>query len=95
MKKFAEVELQLKQLQENVEIPETDLLIHPIIKRAVETVSGQYETSPIRSNTGICRQMRRIRGQRSHPSRSNILATLPSSTLFKVMSIYGSSLFKP
>lgn len=36
-KKFAELELSLLHLQQNVEIPETHLVIHPAIQRAVET----------------------------------------------------------
>ncbi len=35
-KKFAELELSLLHLQQNVEIPETNLTIHPVIQRAVE-----------------------------------------------------------
>ncbi|EMD41483.1 dynein heavy chain protein 2 [Gelatoporia subvermispora B] len=35
-KKFAELELSLLHLQQNVEIPETHLVIHPAIQRAVE-----------------------------------------------------------
>lgn len=35
-KKFAELELSLLHLQQNVEIPEIHLTIHPIIQRAVE-----------------------------------------------------------
>ena len=35
-KKFAELELSLLHLQQNVEIPETHLIIHPVILRAVE-----------------------------------------------------------
>ena len=35
-KKFAELELSLLHLQQNVEIPETHLTIHPLIQRAVE-----------------------------------------------------------
>lgn len=37
-KKFAELELSLLLLQQNVEIPETHLVIHPVIQRAVEQV---------------------------------------------------------
>ncbi|KAF9235737.1 dynein heavy chain, N-terminal region 1-domain-containing protein [Melanogaster broomeanus] len=42
-RKFAELELSLLHLQQNVEIPETHLIIHPIIQRAVEQaqISGQ------------------------------------------------------
>lgn len=39
-KKFAELELSLLHLQQNVEIPETHLVIHPVIQRAVEQVLG-------------------------------------------------------
>lgn len=35
-KKFAELELSLLHLQQNVEIPETHLAVHPVIQRAVE-----------------------------------------------------------
>ena len=35
-KKFAELELSLLHLQQNVEIPETHLFIHPTVQRAVE-----------------------------------------------------------
>ncbi|KAG6887387.1 hypothetical protein C0992_012466 [Termitomyces sp. T32_za158] len=35
-KKFAELELALLHLQQNVEIPEVHLVIHPVIQRAVE-----------------------------------------------------------
>lgn len=38
-KKFAELELSLLHLQQNVEIPETHLIIHPVIQRAVKEVS--------------------------------------------------------
>lgn len=36
-KKFAELELSLFHLQQNVEIPETHLIIHPVIQKAVDT----------------------------------------------------------
>ena len=36
--KFAELELRLLHLQQNVEIPATNLVIHPVIQRAVELV---------------------------------------------------------
>jgi hypothetical protein len=35
---FVELELSLLHLQQNVEIPETHLVIHPVIQRAVEQV---------------------------------------------------------
>ena len=41
-KKFAELELSLLHLQQNVEIPETHLIIHPIIHRAVEQVCPAF-----------------------------------------------------
>ena len=37
-KKFAELELSLLHLQQNVEIPDTHLMIHPVIQRTVEQV---------------------------------------------------------
>jgi hypothetical protein len=37
-KKFAELELSLLHLQQNVEIPETHLIIHPVVQKAVEQV---------------------------------------------------------
>ncbi|THH27962.1 hypothetical protein EUX98_g6222 [Antrodiella citrinella] len=40
-KKFAELELSLLHLQQNVEIPETHLTIHPAIQRAVEQARSQ------------------------------------------------------
>lgn len=46
-KKFAELELSLLHLQQNVEIPETHLIIHPAIQRAVEQV-GSSVTSVFR-----------------------------------------------
>jgi hypothetical protein len=39
-KKFAELELSLLHLQQNVEIPETNLIIHPVIQRSVEQVKS-------------------------------------------------------
>ncbi|KAH9983281.1 cytoplasmic dynein heavy chain 1 [Russula compacta] len=39
-KKFAELELSLLHLQQNVEIPETHLIIHPTIQKAVEQARG-------------------------------------------------------
>ena len=41
-KKIAELELSLLHLQQNVEIPETHLIIHPIIQRAVEQVCHHF-----------------------------------------------------
>ncbi|EJD04236.1 cytoplasmic dynein heavy chain 1 [Fomitiporia mediterranea MF3/22] len=40
-KKFAELELSLLHLQQNVEIPETHLIVHPVIQRVVEQAQGQ------------------------------------------------------
>jgi dynein heavy chain 1 len=37
-KKFAELELSLLHLQQNVEIPEINLLIHPVVQRVVDKV---------------------------------------------------------
>ena len=40
--KFAELELSLLHLQPNVEIPETNLIVHPVIQRAVELVGPTF-----------------------------------------------------
>ena len=42
-KKFAELELSLLHLQQNVEIPETHLIIHPVIQRTVEQVIHHFQ----------------------------------------------------
>jgi dynein heavy chain 1 len=39
-KKFAELELSLLHLKQNVEIPEAHLSVHPAIRKAVAQVSG-------------------------------------------------------
>jgi hypothetical protein len=46
-KKFAELELSLLHLQQNVEIPETHLVIHPVIQRAVEQAAAAGTQSNI------------------------------------------------
>ncbi|KIM50786.1 hypothetical protein SCLCIDRAFT_1225109 [Scleroderma citrinum Foug A] len=51
-KKFAELELSLLHLQQNVEIPETHLIIHPVIQRAVE----QAQVSNVRPNISFIPQ---------------------------------------
>ena len=51
-KKFAELELSLLHLQQNVEIPETHLVIHPIIQKAVEQVRNLGQGYDIRLTNG-------------------------------------------
>ena len=41
-KKFAELELSFLHLQLKVEIPETNLVVHPVIQRAVESVGPPF-----------------------------------------------------
>lgn len=41
-KKFAELELSLLHLQQNVEIPETVLGVHPVVMRAIEQVRATH-----------------------------------------------------
>lgn len=48
-KKFAELELSLRHLQQNVEIPETHLIIHPIIQRAVQ----EAQATGVRPNLSL------------------------------------------
>lgn len=52
-KKFAELELSLLHLHQNVEIPEKTLVVHPIVSRAVEQVRGPLLSPP--SSAGIPR----------------------------------------
>lgn len=49
-RKFAELELALIHLQQNVEIPETHLTIHPAISQAVATANSLIP--PQRPNIG-------------------------------------------
>lgn len=46
-KKFAELELSLLHLQQNVEIPDTTLAIHPVVQRAVEKVRLPKRSQPV------------------------------------------------
>ena len=41
-KKFTTLELSLLSLPQNVEIPETNLIVHPVIQRAVELVGSFF-----------------------------------------------------
>jgi hypothetical protein len=57
-KKFAELELSLLHLQQNVEIPETHLIIHPIIQKSVEHVRNRVQALPTtRLTTGLYRHV--------------------------------------
>ena len=40
--KLAELELSLLHLQQNVEVPETNLVVHSVIQRAVELVGPPF-----------------------------------------------------
>jgi hypothetical protein len=82
-KKFAELELSLLHLQQNVEIPETHLAIHPVIQRAVEQVRFhtllQYQThTPARLSQRT--------PSRTYPIFPKSFSAIPhSSTLSMVM----------
>jgi hypothetical protein len=41
-KKFVELELSSLHLQQNLEIPETNLVVHHVIQRAVELVGSPF-----------------------------------------------------
>jgi hypothetical protein len=57
-KKFAELELSLLHLQQNVEIPETHLIIHPTIQKSVEHVRNRVQALPTtRLTTGLYRHV--------------------------------------
>ena len=49
-KKFAELELSLLHLQQNVEIPDIQLVIHPLIQKAVEKVRNALLSFSSRTN---------------------------------------------
>lgn len=54
-KKFAELELSLLHLQQNVEIPDTTLAIHPFVLRAVEKVRECGSCLPVYAqNITVC-----------------------------------------
>lgn len=44
-KKLAELELSLLHLQQNIEIPELFLTLHPIIQKAIDQVSSPWAFS--------------------------------------------------
>ena len=41
-KKFAKLVLSLLHLQQNVEMPQTNLVVHPVLQQAVELVSSPF-----------------------------------------------------
>jgi len=44
-KKIVELEVSLLHLQQNVDIPETHLIIHPVVQRAVEQVRRVFSSA--------------------------------------------------
>jgi len=74
-KKFAELELSLLHLQQNVEIPETHLVIHPVIQRAVEQVHHPYVSLSI--GIDVNRHEHPARVQISRISHQNNLTIAP------------------
>ena len=72
-KKFAELELSLLHLQQNVEIPETHLIIHPVIQRTVEQVIHCFYFSLVFTlfNSGFARHKRQGRDRISRKSLPN------------------------
>ena len=72
-KKFAELELSLLHLQQNVEIPETHLIIHPVIQRTVEQVIHRFYSFLVFTlfNLGFARHKRLGRVRISRKSLPN------------------------
>ena len=76
-KKFAELELSLLHLQQNVEIPETHLIIHPLIQRAVSQVSIRNIRKRLQAHPVFQAQQQGVR-----PSLSNIPPNLLNDSSF-------------
>ena len=93
-KKLAELELSLLHLQQNVEITETHLIIHPVIQRTVEQVIHRFGLLHLLLfNSGFARHKQLGHDQISHKFPPNCLTTAHFLTPFMVMSMRGSSLF--
>lgn len=78
-KKFAELELSLLHLQQNVEIPETHLIIHPVIQRAISQVSN---SRPERIKVLQSRALFQAQQQGVRPSINNIPPNLLNDSSF-------------
>src|SRR5580658_488528 len=91
-KNFAELELSLLHLQRNVEIPETHLIIHPVIQRAVEQVCPPHILTLLR--TDVHRLKHPIHAQIYHTFHQSFSTTARFLTLFTDTLIHGSSLSK-
>ena len=93
-KKFAELELSLLHLQQNVEIPETHLIIHPVIQRTVEQVMRLFRLLRLLLfNSGFARHKQLGHDRISHKYLPNCLTTARFLIPFMVMLMRGSSLF--
>ena len=94
-KKFAELELSLLHLQQNVEIPETHLIIHPVIQRTVEQVIYFFHLLPLLLlfNPGFARHKQLGHDRISHKFLPNCLMTARFLIPFMAMSMRGLSLF--
>jgi hypothetical protein len=97
-KKFAELELSLLHLQQNVEIPETHLIIHPVIQRTVEQVIHRFPLLRLLFLIQLWvfpRHKQLGHDRTSHKFLPNSLTTAPFLIPFMAMSMRGSSLFNP
>lgn len=79
-KKFAELELSLLHLQQNVEIPETHLIIHPVIQRAVEQVRYTYHRMNRQSTAMTGPSEQRTAQHIIHPAAAVKRQLLPQHT---------------
>jgi hypothetical protein len=93
-KKFAELELSLLHLQQNVEIPETHLIIHPVIQRTVEQVFHRFRLLRLfLFNSGFARHKQLGLDRISHKFLPSCSTTARFLILFMAMSMRGSNLF--
>jgi len=70
-KKFAELELSLLHLQQNVEIPEIVLGVHPVVLRAVEKVGRSLSADFPELSACLCHYHRPILRERDFPPSSS------------------------
>jgi dynein heavy chain 1 len=94
-RKFAELELSLLHLQQNVEIPETHLIIHPVIQRAVAQVSCHYNDPLYISGLMLLRRLKQMALDLPLAIYlPTFCPTAPSSILSRDTSICGSNLYR-
>ncbi|KAI6095243.1 dynein heavy chain, N-terminal region 1-domain-containing protein [Pisolithus sp. B1] len=92
-KKFAELGLSLLHLQQNVEIPETHLIIHPVIQRAAEQ-SGTGEIWVAVENT-YSKQAPRVENQIIAQLHNRLGTARNANEMFRVFSKFNALFVRP